>query len=74
MKEERESYYTEVQADAKRIAAEHGPVLATRIEGGHPVQSVVHVAKEGGYDLMVMGPAGHVHGDDGGEGDAPRDL
>jgi nucleotide-binding universal stress UspA family protein len=59
VKEERETYYSEVQADAKRIAAEHGPALATRIEGGQPAQTIVRVAQEDGYDLVVMGPTGH---------------
>jgi nucleotide-binding universal stress UspA family protein len=57
--EERDTYYTEIQADAKRIAAEHGLELATRIEAGHPAQTIVRVAKEGGYDLVVMGHTGH---------------
>jgi nucleotide-binding universal stress UspA family protein len=58
VKEERETYYSEVQADAKRIAAEH-PALVTRIGGGHPAQTIVRVANEDGYDLVVMGPTGH---------------
>jgi nucleotide-binding universal stress UspA family protein len=32
VKEERDTYYTEIQADAKRIAAEHELALAMRIE------------------------------------------
>jgi nucleotide-binding universal stress UspA family protein len=59
VKEERDTYYTEIQADATRIAAEHGLALATRIEAGHPAQTIVRVAKEGGYDLVVMGHKGH---------------
>ena len=59
MKEERDTYYTEVQADAKRIAAEHGLALATRIDAGQSAQTIVRVAKEGGYDLLVMGHRGH---------------
>ena len=59
VKEERDTYYTEIQADATRIAAAQGLELATRIEAGHPAQTIVRVAKEGGYDLVVMGHTGH---------------
>ena len=59
VKEERDAYYGGVQAEAKRIAAEHGLALATRIEAGHPAQTIVRVAKDGGYDLVVMGHRGH---------------
>ena len=59
VKEERDTYYTEIQADTKRIAAAHERALATRIEAGHPAQTIVRVAKEGGYDPVVMGHTGH---------------
>jgi nucleotide-binding universal stress UspA family protein len=61
VKEERDTYYGGVLADAKRIAAEHGLELATRIEAVHPAQTIVRVAKEGGYDLVVMGHTGHAN-------------
>jgi nucleotide-binding universal stress UspA family protein len=59
VKEERDTYYSGVQAEVKRIAADQGLELATRIEAGHPAQTIVRVAKEGGYDLVVMGHTGH---------------
>jgi nucleotide-binding universal stress UspA family protein len=54
VKEERDTYYTEGQTDAKRITAEHGIEVATRIEAGHPAQTIVRVVNDGGYDLVVM--------------------
>lgn len=59
VKEERDAYYARVQADAKRITAEFALDLPTQIEAGHPAQTIVRVAKEGGYDLVVMGHTGH---------------
>jgi nucleotide-binding universal stress UspA family protein len=57
--EERDTYYTEIRAAAQRIAAEHGLELATRIEAGHPAQTIVRVAQDGGYGLVAMGHTGH---------------
>jgi nucleotide-binding universal stress UspA family protein len=80
VKEERDTYYTEIQADAKRIAAEHGLALATRIEAGHPAQDHRACGQRRWLRPGGDGPQGarerlgYVHGDDGGEGDAPRDL
>jgi nucleotide-binding universal stress UspA family protein len=59
VKEERDTYYTEIRADAQRSAAEHGLAPATRIEAGQPVQTIVRVAHDGGYNLVVMGHTGH---------------
>lgn len=59
VKEERDSYYAGAQADAKGIAAEYGLTVAMQLEAGHTAQTIVRVAGEGGYDLVVLGHTGH---------------
>jgi nucleotide-binding universal stress UspA family protein len=59
VKEERDSYYAKVQTEARHLAAEYGIALKTTVRAGHTAQTIVEVAREGGYDLVVMGHTGH---------------
>ena len=59
VKKERDAFYSTVQEKARHVAAEHGLILSTKVVPGHPAQTIVRVANEGRYDLVVMGHAGH---------------
>jgi nucleotide-binding universal stress UspA family protein len=59
VKKERDAYYARVQAEARHLAAEYGLTLETTIVAGHPAETIVRVARGGGYDLVVMGHTGH---------------
>ena len=47
-----------ILSDIKTIANEEDVYLRTRIEEGSPFQTIVDIADEGGYDLIVMGRHG----------------
>ena len=59
VKEERDAYYGRVQAEVRHLAAEYGLTLHTSMLAGHPAETIVRAAREGGYDLVVMGHTGH---------------
>jgi nucleotide-binding universal stress UspA family protein len=61
VKVERDAYYARVQAEARDLAAELGVALETTILAGHTAETIVRVAREGAYDLVVMGHTGHSH-------------
>jgi nucleotide-binding universal stress UspA family protein len=61
VKKERDAYYSTVEERARRIAAVYGVPLSTTVVAGHPAQTIVRMAKEGSYDLVVLGHAGHSH-------------
>jgi nucleotide-binding universal stress UspA family protein len=61
VKKERDAFYITVQEGARQVAARHGLSLSTKVVPGHPAQTIVRVAKEDGYDLVVLGHAGHSH-------------
>jgi nucleotide-binding universal stress UspA family protein len=54
LKEEGEN----ILSDIKTISNEEDVYLRTRIEEGSPFQTIVDIADEGGYDLIVMGRHG----------------
>jgi nucleotide-binding universal stress UspA family protein len=58
VKRERDAYYADTQAQAKRIAAKEGLTLSAQTVVGHPAQMIVERAKDGPYDLVVMGHTG----------------
>lgn len=45
--------------DARRVAAEHGVQLTTEVRVGNAAQQIVQAAREGGFDLVVLGAKGH---------------
>ena len=59
VKTERATYYSRIQSEAQHLAAAYGLALDTAVVAGHPAQTIVAVAREGGYDLVVMGHTGH---------------
>jgi nucleotide-binding universal stress UspA family protein len=52
-------YYGERLAVARERAAKMGVELKTVLRAGHPARTIVDVAKEGSFDLVVLGHSGH---------------
>lgn len=59
VEQERHQYYDRIQAEAKQIARDQGVELGTVVLPGPPAEEIVKVAREGQYDLIVMGHKGH---------------
>jgi nucleotide-binding universal stress UspA family protein len=57
--DEENKLYAEVKSEASRLAAACGVSLQTKIIAGHEVESIIRHAREGGYDLLVVGFMGH---------------
>ena len=51
-------YYRDQLAKAQEWAAEAGIALKTQLETGHPAQTIVKVAEDGNFDLIVLGHRG----------------
>lgn len=58
-KDEENKLYAQVKQDASRMAAERGVRLQVKILTGHEVETIIRSAREGGYDLLVVGFMGH---------------
>jgi len=59
IKEQRNGYFGKVGQDAAMLAQQSGVELTHHVLAGHEVQVIVEFAKEGGFDLLVLGFAGH---------------
>ena len=51
-------FHTVVQR-ARAMARERGLILQTHVLAGHPVRTVIDLARELGIDLLVIGATGH---------------
>jgi len=58
-KNEMDSFFAHVMAGARRIAAGYGIELSTEVRAGNAAQQIVTVAREGGFELIVLGAKGH---------------
>jgi nucleotide-binding universal stress UspA family protein len=58
-KEAEDTYYGQLAAQAKRRAALRSVSLECSIVAGHEVKAIVDFAAQGGFDLLVVGFAGH---------------
>ncbi len=58
-KDEENKIYARVKHDATRMASERGVRFHTEIVAGHEVETIIRFAREGGYDLLVIGFMGH---------------
>jgi len=54
-----DDYYTERQKEVAELAAQYGRTIACETRRGHPAKTVVNFAKEGGYNLIVIGHSDH---------------
>jgi nucleotide-binding universal stress UspA family protein len=56
---EADRYFWAVTNDAKEMARQQGVNLHSHIRAGHEVETIVNFAKEGDFDLIVIGFQGH---------------
>jgi nucleotide-binding universal stress UspA family protein len=56
---ERHDYFARLQQEAQRLAADQGIQLGTQVVPGPAAETIVEFAREGSYDLIVMGHKGH---------------
>ena len=57
--EEADRFYARVNAEAKAIATQEGVDLKCTVLPGHEVETIVRFARDGGFDLLVVGFMGH---------------
>ncbi|MDO9118770.1 MAG: universal stress protein [Nitrospira sp.] len=58
-KEEARVFFHRVTQDAEAAAAAQGVTLASHVVPGHPVEAITKFAKDGSFDLLVVGFTGH---------------
>lgn len=58
--EEADKFYARVNAEAKALAVEEGlNELKCTVLPGHEVETIIRFARDGGFDLLVVGFMGH---------------
>jgi nucleotide-binding universal stress UspA family protein len=57
--EDFEAHFRTLTKQARDLAAFQGVEVETAVKVGHEVETIVTYAKEGGFDLLVIGFAGH---------------
>lgn len=57
--EEFETFFRSLTKQARDQAVLQGVELETVVKAGHEVETIVTCAKEGGFDLLLIGFAGH---------------
>jgi nucleotide-binding universal stress UspA family protein len=58
-KAERDAYFEKLIQEARQMAWDHGIELHSRVVPGHEVETIITTAREGQYDLLVVGFVGH---------------
>ena len=58
-KEEQDRFFSRVVEDARQIAREYETDLTTEVRMGNAPHQIVSVARDGGFDLIVLGAKGH---------------
>jgi nucleotide-binding universal stress UspA family protein len=58
-KEEQDSVFAKVMSEARAISGEQGFTLETRIQAGNAAHCIIEAARDGGFDLVVLGAKGH---------------
>jgi nucleotide-binding universal stress UspA family protein len=59
VKREADRYFKKVNDEAAEIALKEGVELHTHVRAGHGVETIVGLAKEGAFDLLIIGFVGH---------------
>jgi nucleotide-binding universal stress UspA family protein len=58
-RKEANDYFKKINDEAVEEAKKEGIELHTKVQAGHEVETIVHYAKEGNFDLLVIGFMGH---------------
>jgi nucleotide-binding universal stress UspA family protein len=58
-KQEAANYFRKLVAEAQQSARTAGVTLHSHVMPGHAVETIVTFAKDGGFDLLVIGFMGH---------------
>ncbi len=58
-KDEENKVYARVKQDADQMAAGRGVPFHAKTVAGHEVETIIRFAREGAYDLLVIGFMGH---------------
>jgi nucleotide-binding universal stress UspA family protein len=58
-RKEANEFFGKINDEAKAIARKEGIELHTNIQAGHEVETIVNFAKQGKFDLLVIGFMGH---------------
>jgi nucleotide-binding universal stress UspA family protein len=58
-REEEAKIYAQVEETARRLGAARGVTVPSRTITGHEVEAIVGYARQGGFDLLVIGFMGH---------------
>ena len=58
-RKEADEFFGKINDEAKAIAKKEGIQLHTNIQAGHEVETIVNFAKQGNFDLLVVGFMGH---------------
>ncbi len=59
VKEQADSYYSQLTEQAKEMAAAQGVQLITHVLPGHEVETIINFCRDGNFDLLVIGFMGH---------------
>ena len=57
--EDADSFFARVSAEAKAMAAQDGVDLKYTVLAGHEVETIIRFARDGCFDLLVVGFMGH---------------
>ncbi len=58
-RKEANEFFKKINDEAIEEAKKKGVELHTKIQAGHEVETIVNYAKEGNFDLLVIGFMGH---------------
>lgn len=58
-KAERDAYFEKLIQEARKMAWDYGIELHSKVVPGHEVETIITVAREGKFDLLVVGFVGH---------------
>jgi len=58
-KAEKDAYFEDLVREARQTAWDQGVELHARVVPGHEVEAVITAAREGHFELLVVGFAGH---------------
>jgi nucleotide-binding universal stress UspA family protein len=54
-----EDYFNELKRQVEELAQQHDVKVKCEMRYGHPAKAIVNMAKEGNYDLIVVGHSDH---------------